>query len=325
VDGPLTGPCETQLPPGPARANSGSPPNAASDQTSTPRSRPPRKDGADVAKLHENAIQTSLEAPEGQRARAPSARGLPKHRSAPVTPQRAQAAGRQRKLGPHLAGQKPRRPEASGSEGTRSASTSETSLAISALFRAVAGSGRYILLHERPALPLHRGDAVPRQRSFTPAQAVKAGQGQTCAHSPAAAGRLDRRGSSGRERPRGRCRGSTSTRSTSQPDPQDATALLRPKDRTEGTRSLELDPGTGARPSCRLDRRKRHDPRQNTAPDIQPDEILSFARHRYARVPASCSVTGLGQGLQGRSKDLSNVFKQARPDAPGSGARGPGR
>jgi phospholipid/cholesterol/gamma-HCH transport system substrate-binding protein len=53
-------------------------------------------------------------------------------------------------------------------------------------------------------------------------------------------------------------------------------------------------------------------PVQNTAPDINQDEILS-ALDTDTRAYLQLLVNGLGQGLKGRSTDLRNVFKQLGP------------
>ncbi len=87
----------------------------------------------------------------------------------------------------------------------------------------------------------------------------------------------------------------------------DATALLRPK---TGLKDMfvELDPGG------RGQELKSGDtiPIQNTAPDINPDEILS-AFDTDTRQYLQLLINSGGQGLNGRGNDLNETFKALQP------------
>jgi phospholipid/cholesterol/gamma-HCH transport system substrate-binding protein len=85
------------------------------------------------------------------------------------------------------------------------------------------------------------------------------------------------------------------------------TALLRPR---TGLKDMfvELDPGTSG-PTLR---EGDTIPVQNTAPDINPDEILSVLdadTRDYLRL----LISGAGKGLQGHGNDLREVFRRLGP------------
>nr|MBA3301179.1 MCE family protein [Thermoleophilaceae bacterium] len=88
----------------------------------------------------------------------------------------------------------------------------------------------------------------------------------------------------------------------------DATALLRPKTGVKDM-FLEVDPGTEKAPPM-----KEGDtiPVQNTAPDIDPDEILA-ALDADARDYLKLLISGGGKGLDGRGQDLEQVFVRFEP------------
>jgi phospholipid/cholesterol/gamma-HCH transport system substrate-binding protein len=87
-----------------------------------------------------------------------------------------------------------------------------------------------------------------------------------------------------------------------------ATALLRPK---TGLKDMfvELDPGTSKSPLMQKDGTI---PVQNTAPDVNQDEILS-SLDSDTRGYLQLLLNGLGNGLKGRSNDLRATFKALGP------------
>jgi phospholipid/cholesterol/gamma-HCH transport system substrate-binding protein len=88
----------------------------------------------------------------------------------------------------------------------------------------------------------------------------------------------------------------------------DATALLRPR---TGLKDMfvELDPGT---PNAPLMKEKAHIPVVNTAPDIDPDEVLA-ALDTDTRDYLQLLINGLGKGLHNRGNDLREVFRRFEP------------
>jgi phospholipid/cholesterol/gamma-HCH transport system substrate-binding protein len=86
-----------------------------------------------------------------------------------------------------------------------------------------------------------------------------------------------------------------------------ATALLRPR---TGLKDMfvELDPGT----SGPLLKENATIPVQNTAPDVDPDEVLS-ALDSDTRSYLQLLISGLGKGLAGHGKDLNATFKALGP------------
>jgi phospholipid/cholesterol/gamma-HCH transport system substrate-binding protein len=88
----------------------------------------------------------------------------------------------------------------------------------------------------------------------------------------------------------------------------DATALLRPRTGLKDM-FLELDPGTKAEPPLE---EGESIPVVNTAPDVNPDEILSVLdddTRDYLRL----LLTGAGGGLERRGSDLREVFRRLGP------------
>jgi phospholipid/cholesterol/gamma-HCH transport system substrate-binding protein len=88
----------------------------------------------------------------------------------------------------------------------------------------------------------------------------------------------------------------------------DATALLRPRTGLKDM-FLELDPGSKSRPPLKEGEAV---PVVNTAPDVNPDEVLS-ALDDDTRDYLRLLLTGAGGGLRGRGGDLREVFKRLGP------------
>ncbi|HEX6457957.1 MAG TPA: MlaD family protein [Thermoleophilaceae bacterium] len=177
-------------------------------------------------------------------------------------------------------------------------------LAILGLVALAVGVGGYIASHERLRFPFISSTPFPVNAAFTTAQAVTPGQGQTVRIAGVQVGSIG-----GVKLQNGHAVVRLDI------DPKyrhlihsDASALLRPK---TGLKDMfvELDPGTKQAP---LMPKNGTIPVQNTAPDINQDEILS-SLDTDTRAYLQLLVNGLGQGLKGRSTDLRNVFKQLGP------------
>jgi phospholipid/cholesterol/gamma-HCH transport system substrate-binding protein len=161
----------------------------------------------------------------------------------------------------------------------------------------------YILGHQRLRFPWE-GRPFDLQATFSTAQAVTPGQGQTVRVSGVRVGDITKVGlKDGR---------AVVTMSL---DPQykdlvhtDATALLRPKTGLKDM-FIELDPGTSRAP---LAKRGWTLPVGNTLPDVNPDEILS-SLDADTRDYLTLLVDGAGQGLKGRGDDLREVFRRFEP------------
>jgi phospholipid/cholesterol/gamma-HCH transport system substrate-binding protein len=162
-------------------------------------------------------------------------------------------------------------------------------LAILGLFVLSLGVAGYILSHERLRFPFISETPFPVNASFTTAQAVTPGQGQTVRIAGVQVGSI---GGVKLEDGHAVVRLDIDQKYKHLIH-QDATALLRPK---TGLKDMfvELDPGTAR------------------AAQMQKDGILS-SLDTDTRAYLQLLVNGLGQGLKGRSKDLRNVFKQLGP------------
>jgi phospholipid/cholesterol/gamma-HCH transport system substrate-binding protein len=176
-------------------------------------------------------------------------------------------------------------------------------LAILGLFVLSMGVAGYILSHERLRFPFISPAPFTVNAAFTTAQAVTPGQGQTVRIAGVQVGSIGKVSLKD---------GRAIVRLDIDPKYRhlihtNASALLRPK---TGLKDMfvELDPGNGKQ----LMPKNGTIPVQNTAPDINQDEILS-SLDTDTRAYLQLLVNGLGQGLKGRSTDLRNVFKQLGP------------
>ncbi|MGH2805451.1 MAG: MlaD family protein, partial [Thermoleophilaceae bacterium] len=175
-------------------------------------------------------------------------------------------------------------------------------LAVVALFVLGSGVAAYILSNQRLRFPLVEDKPFVVKVELANAQAVQPGQGQTIRSAGVEVGKIGQveleDGVAVVEmelepRYEGYVR-------------EDATALLRTKTGLKDM-FIELDPGDG-RPleegeSVRL---------ANTAPDIDPDEILS-ALDADTRAYLKLLVSGAGKGLDGRGGDLRETFRRFEP------------
>jgi phospholipid/cholesterol/gamma-HCH transport system substrate-binding protein len=175
--------------------------------------------------------------------------------------------------------------------------------AIIALGAIAAGVAGYVLAHQRLRFPWEpapfRLDA-----EFATAQAVTPGQGQTVRVSGVRVGDITKVALKN-----GRAIVTMSL------DPQfkglvhtDATALLRPKTGLKDM-FIELDPGTNDAPRAHAGWTL---PVRNTAPDVNPDEILSVLDDD-TRDYLKLLIGGASQGLAGRSDDLRDLFRRFEP------------
>src|SRR5213078_2411662 len=89
---------------------------------------------------------------------------------------------------------------------------------------------------------------------------------------------------------------------------QDATALLRPKTGLKDM-FIEVDPGSDKSPLLNAG---GHIAIANTAPDINPDEVLS-ALDSDTRNYLQLLINGAGKGLKNHGTDLREIFKRFEP------------
>ena len=177
-------------------------------------------------------------------------------------------------------------------------------VALTALFAIALGAAGYMLSHQRLRFPLISETPMTLKADFTTAQAVVPGQGQTVRVAGVKIGDV----------------GDVSLKDGSAVVSldieqkyknlihKDGTALLRPKTGLKDM-FIEVEPGTDGSPSMHAG---DHLPITNTAPDINPDEVLS-ALDRDTRSYLQLLINGAGKGLAGRGHDLREVFKRFEP------------
>lgn len=175
-------------------------------------------------------------------------------------------------------------------------------LAILALMAVGIGVTAYILSNQRLRFPIVEEEPFRVKAELPDAQAVTPGQGQTVRVAGVRIGDIGRvdleRGRAVVElqldnRYRGLVR-------------DDATALLRTKTGLKDM-FIEVEPGKG-RPLAGGERIRV----QNTAPDIDPDEILA-ALDRDTRDYLKLLVSGAGKGLEGGGSDLRETWARFGP------------
>ncbi|MBA2506697.1 MAG: MCE family protein [Thermoleophilaceae bacterium] len=166
------------------------------------------------------------------------------------------------------------------------------------------GIGGYILSNQRLRFPVIEEKPFRLKAELSDAQAVIPGQGQTVRVAGVKVGDLAKVDLDD---------GRAVVTLDIDPDKKDliktdATALLRPKTGVKDM-FLEVDPGTEKAPVMKEDGMI---PVQNTAPDIDPDEILA-ALDVDARDYLKLLIAGGGKGLDGRGEDLEKVFERFEP------------
>ena len=175
-------------------------------------------------------------------------------------------------------------------------------IAIIALFVLAMGVGGYILSNQRLRFPILEEKPFPLKVELPDAQAVQPGQGQTVRTAGVEIGQIG-----DVELEDGRAVVTLELDSEYEGYVRrDATALLRTK---TGLKDMfvEVDPGTG-KPLEENERIQM----QNTAPDVDPDEILS-ALDTDTRDYLQLLISGAGKGLKGRGSDLRETFARLGP------------
>jgi phospholipid/cholesterol/gamma-HCH transport system substrate-binding protein len=177
-------------------------------------------------------------------------------------------------------------------------------IAIAVLAAIGLGSAWYILNEQRLRIPGLEEQAFILKAEFSDAQGVMPGQGQTIR---VAGMRIGDIGKVDLEDGR-----AIVTMEIDQKFKDvvhtDATALLRPR---TGLKDMfvELDPGSKSAPVM-----KEHDviPVENTAPDVDADEVLS-GLDTDTRAYLQLLINGVGKGLKGRGNDLREVLARLGP------------
>jgi phospholipid/cholesterol/gamma-HCH transport system substrate-binding protein len=175
-------------------------------------------------------------------------------------------------------------------------------LLVVAMFALGVGIAGYILAHQRLRFPLVEEAPLSLRMELSTAQAVTPGQGQTVRVSGVQVGEI---GEVSLEE------GHAVVELLIDPEYEgliraDATALLRPKTSLKDM-FLEVDPGRG-RPIPK----GGTVPLRNTLPDVNPDEFLAML-DADTRDYLKLLVNGAGRGLEGRGRDLREVFRLFEP------------
>jgi phospholipid/cholesterol/gamma-HCH transport system substrate-binding protein len=175
-------------------------------------------------------------------------------------------------------------------------------LAIIVLVVLASGVTVYILHNQRFRFPLVEDTPQKLEVELSDAQAVRPGQGQTVRVAGVKIGDI---GTVELEEGKAIVEIEVDTDYAGLIK-KNATALLRPKTGLKDM-FLEIDPGSGESlaDGGRI-------PSSNTAPDVDPDEILS-ALDGDTRDYLRLLISGAGKGLSGRGNDLREVFKRLEP------------
>ena len=177
-------------------------------------------------------------------------------------------------------------------------------VAIIVLFAISIACAGYILTNQRLRFPLVEEEPFVLKAEFSDAQAVVPGQGQTVRVAGMRVGDIGdvelRQGVAVVRM--------ELDREFDDLVHSDATALLRPR---TGLKDMfvELDPGTKSEPLLKANGTI---PIENTAPDVDADEVLS-ALDRDTRDYLVLLINGAGGGLRGRGGDLREVFRRLGP------------
>ncbi|MEA2347424.1 MAG: phospholipid/cholesterol/gamma-HCH transport system substrate-binding protein [Thermoleophilaceae bacterium] len=179
-------------------------------------------------------------------------------------------------------------------------------IAIIALIATALAVGAYIVLNQdsRPVFPLLEKPRVAMNATFTDAQAVVPGQGQSVRIAGVEVGKI---GAVGVQNGLAVVRMDIYPQFASRIH-TDSSALLRPRTGLKDM-FIELDPGTSSAPAMKAG---GNVPVENTAPDVDPDEILSTL-DTDTRAYLQLLVNGAGEGLKNHGNDLREVFKRFAP------------
>ena len=177
-------------------------------------------------------------------------------------------------------------------------------LAIIGLFVIAMGVAGYILSNQRLRFPIVEEKPFQLKAEFPDAQAVIPGQGQTVRVAGVQIGEISKV-----ELKEGRALVTMDLeRKYDHIVRENAFALLRPK---TGLKDMFIELEPGAPPSPVLEENDIV-PVRNTAPDMDPDEVLS-ALDTDTRDYLKLLISGAGKGLKGRAGDLRQVFKRFEP------------
>ena len=177
-------------------------------------------------------------------------------------------------------------------------------IAIIAMLAIATGVATYILSHQRLRFPVIEDKPFVLKAEFSDAQGVMPGQGQTVRVAGMRVGDI---GVVELKDGRAIVRMDLD-RKHERLVHRDATALLRPRTGLKDM-FIELDPGSSREP---LLPENGVIPVENTAPDVDADEILS-ALDSDTRAYLRLLINGAGQGLRGRGGDLREVFRRLGP------------
>jgi phospholipid/cholesterol/gamma-HCH transport system substrate-binding protein len=180
-------------------------------------------------------------------------------------------------------------------------------IALLVIFLIAIGVSAYIIANQdaRPRIPFLESKAFTLKAEFSDAQAVTPGQGQSVRVAGVQVGKITEV----------KLENSVAI-VTMELDQKwkkkldiraDASALLRPRTGLKDM-FIELDPGGNGRALQNNDTI----PVQNTAPDVDPDEILS-AFDTDTRSYLQLLINGAGKGLKGHGTDLNKTFKALGP------------
>lgn len=176
-------------------------------------------------------------------------------------------------------------------------------IALGLLLVVALGVTYYILQEQRLRIPILEERPFELQAEFETAQAVVAGQGQTLRVAGVKVGDVD-----DVELVDGKAVVTFGVDRDYLPVYQDASMLLRPK---TGLKDMFFEMDPGSRSAGEIEEGGMV-PLENTAPDVNLDEILDALdgdTQAYLRV----LLTGAGKGLDGRGKDLGKVLGSLGP------------
>ncbi len=177
-------------------------------------------------------------------------------------------------------------------------------VALTLLFAVALGAAGYMLAHQRLRFPLIESKPMELKADFADAQAVIPGQGQTVRVAGVKIGEIGKVDLAGGHAVVALDIDQKYKRLIH----KDATALLRPKTGLKDM-FIEVEPGTDKSPVMTAG---DHLPITNTAPDIDPDEILS-ALDTDTRSYLQLLINGAGKGLAGNGDNLRSILKRFEP------------
>jgi phospholipid/cholesterol/gamma-HCH transport system substrate-binding protein len=177
-------------------------------------------------------------------------------------------------------------------------------IAIAVLAAIGLGTAYYILNEQRLRIPGLEEKPYILEAEFSDAQGVMPGQGQTIR---VAGMRIGDVGEIDLENGRAIVKMEIDQKHKDVVH-TDATALLRPRTGLKDM-FIELDPGSKSAPVMKENGRIAV---ENTAPDVDADEILS-GLDTDTRAYLQLLINGVGKGLKGRGKDLQEVLARLGP------------